>query len=270
MTWPKEKQWQPGQSGNPRGVKQGSVRGNYRRRQMNAAEIDLIMSDPEIRSRVEEVLKRNVIYKRVPESAGPSPVRSANWTPRVVEEGEQEHCDPLDYLQRTIDNPQMSHRDKVFAASNLAPYLHPKRTGQFISNVISLPPPKDAADAKLQIGIVMQYARAGYCTLEESDKLVAHLQAFINAESVVELTPRIAALEAAALARGEQPATQVGIVIESGLPRLPGCENLIMPSQQQIESAVNERNDAEQSLEPTREGDQSAEAEDIDSRWPQR
>jgi hypothetical protein len=198
------------------------------------------MNDPEIRERVGKLLDREVEYKPMPEH-DPSPVRNKPWTPRVVEEGEQEHCDPLDYLQRTIDNPQMSHRDKVFAASNLAPYVHPKRVGQFISNTISLPPPSNAADAKLQTGIIMQYVRAGYATVEEGDKLIGHLKTFIDAEGIVDLGPRVARLEAKDAARAEQGTTQIGVVIQSDFPRLPGTESMIMPAGvKAIESISNE------------------------------
>jgi hypothetical protein len=184
------------------------------------------MSDPEIRARVEKVLDREIDYKHMPEH-DPSPVRNKPWTPRVVEEGAPEHCDPLDYMQASIDDPRLSHRDKLFAASNLAPYVHPKRTGQFISNVISLPPPVNAADAKLQIGIIMQYVRAGYATMEEGDKLIAHLNTFINAETVVDVIPRVAALEAKEAARAEQ-GSAVGFIIQSDMPALPGTD-IIMP-----------------------------------------
>jgi hypothetical protein len=244
MVWLKEKQWQPGQAGNPqginRGVKPGTVRNKYRRRQMTAAEIDRVMNDPELRARIEKLLNREVEYRPMPEHdpspvrSDPSPVRHTPWTPRVVEEGEQAHIDPLDYLQRTIDNPQMSHRDKVFAASNLAPYVHPKRTGQFISNVISLPPPTNAADATLQIGIIMQYVRAGYATVEEGDKLIAHLRAFVDAGSIADLVPRVTALEQAQAARGDQPAAQIGLIVEGGLPVMPGAECVVMPSDIQM------------------------------------
>jgi hypothetical protein len=220
------------------------------------------MNDPELRARIEKVLNREVEYKPTPEH-DPSPVRNKPWTPRVVEEGEQEHCDPLDYLQRTIDNPQMSHRDKVFASSCLAPYLHPKRTGQFISNVISLPPPTNAADAKLQIGIIMQYVRAGYATVEEGDKLIGDLKAFIDAESIVDLVPRVAALEQAQAARGDQPATQVGLIIEGGLPTMPGTESLILPDVQMIEAMVDERTNLGEPLAPL--GTDGGEPQDGDS-----
>jgi hypothetical protein len=135
----------------------------------------------------------------------------------------------------------MPHRDKVFAASNLAPHLHAKRVGSFISNVISLPPPTNAADAKLQIGIIMQYVRAGYATVEEGDKLIGHLKTFIDAESIVDLAPRVTALELAQ-ASGNQ-STQVGVIIQGGLPGLPGTESLIMPDDVQvIEAMADERN----------------------------
>jgi hypothetical protein len=79
MSRPKERAWQPGQSGNPRGVKPGSIRGKYRRRQLNAAEIDRVMNDPEIRSRIEKLLDREVEYKPMPEH-DPSPVRNKRQT----------------------------------------------------------------------------------------------------------------------------------------------------------------------------------------------
>jgi hypothetical protein len=184
------------------------------------------MNDPELRERINKLLDREVDHKPMPEH-DPSPVRNKPWTPRIVEEGEQEHCDPLDYLQRTIDNPQMSHRDKVFAASNLAPYLHPRRTGSFISSTLNLPPPQNASEAKGQISLITGHVRLGYVTLEEGDKLIAHLRSFIDAEAVTDLAPRIAAIEAREAARGNQPTTQIGIVVEGGLPTLPGCEGLI-------------------------------------------
>jgi hypothetical protein len=223
------------------------------------------MNDPKLRERVEKLLDREVEYKPMPEH-DPSPVRSKPWTPRVVEEGEREHCDPLDYLQRTIDNPQMSHRDKVFAASNLAPYVHPKRTGQYVSNVINIPPPQNAAEAKNQIALVSHHVRLGYATVEEGNALISHLEAFIRAEGVTELAPRIAALEQAAAARGDTIVNQVALSIESSLPRLPGNEQLIMPNQQQIEAAANERGDAAQSPSETREDNSPAGIEDLDPR----
>jgi hypothetical protein len=180
-----------------------------------------------MRKQIEGFLKRDI---ELPNEESPrDAVRNKPWTPRIVEDGERPHCDPLDYMQASIDDPRLSHRDKLFAASNLAPYVHPKRTGQFISNVINLPAPTNAADAKLQIGIVMQYVRAGYATVEEGDKLIAHLKTFIDAEGIVDLAPRVARLEAEAAARGDQPVAQVGVVIQGGLPVMPGTEALIMP-----------------------------------------
>jgi hypothetical protein len=198
---------------------------------------------------------------------GPEKDKSMRMVPR---DEASKDIDPLEFMQSFVNSEAMPKRDRLLASAQLAPYKHARRTGQFITKSLVLPEPKNAQQAQEQIGMIARIAREGGCTMEESSVLIAHLESYIRAAAVVELGPRIAALEAAALARGEQPATQVGIVIESGLPRLPGCENLIMPSQQQIESAANERNDAEQSLESTREGDQPAEAENINSRWPQR
>jgi hypothetical protein len=224
--------------------------------------LDRVLGDPNLKKQIEEFLARDIA------EMDPSPVdakesqRNKPWTPRLVEEGEQEHCDPLDYMQASIDNPKLSHRDKLFAASNLAPYVHPKRTGQFISNVISLPPPANAADAKLQIDIIMQYVRAGYATVEEGDKLIAHLKTFIDAESIVDLAPRVAALEQAQAARGDQP-TQVGIVVNGGLPLMPGVEGVILPDVQMIEPMPDERTNLSESPASFRED--GGEPEDGDS-----
>jgi hypothetical protein len=129
--------------------------------------------------------------------------------------------------------------------------VHPKRTGQFISNVINLPAPTNSADAKLQIGIVMQYVRAGYATVEEGDKLIAHLKTFIDAEGIVGLAPRIAKLEAEAALRAEQGGTNVGIIVETSLPQLPGTESMIFPGTIAIESmSPDERDDLKQPAQP--------------------
>jgi hypothetical protein len=50
-------------------------------------------------------------------------LKAAMSKPRIVTENtaEREHIDPLDYLQDTIDNPSFPHRDKIIAASTLAP-----------------------------------------------------------------------------------------------------------------------------------------------------
>jgi hypothetical protein len=95
--------------------------------------------------------------------------------------------------------------------------------------------------AREQIAMITRIAREGGCTLEESTVLIGHLQAYITASATVELGPRIARIEAAIAARAEQGDAQVGLVIQSDLPMLPGCEGLIMPNTLTIESITDER-----------------------------
>jgi hypothetical protein len=95
--------------------------------------------------------------------------------------------------------------------------------------------------------MIARIAREGGCTMEESTTLIAHLEAYIRATAVVDFAPRLAALEAAAAARGDTVVNQIGISIDSTLPRLPGCEDLIMPTSRQIEGAADEHVDAGQS-----------------------
>jgi hypothetical protein len=242
MAYPKETHWQPGQSGNPRGVKPGTIRGPYKKRKrITLAELDRVLNDETLRKQIEEFLKRDI---ELPNDDSPrDAVRNKPWTPRIVEDGERPHCDPLDYMQASIDDPRLSHRDELFAASNLAPYVHPKRTGSFISSQLNLPPPQNAAEAKGQMALIAGHARLGYVTLEESDKLIGHLKTFIDAEGIVDLAPRVARLEAEAAARGDQPVAQVGVVIQGGLPVMPGTESLIMPDDVlAIEAVPDERN----------------------------
>jgi hypothetical protein len=164
-----------------------------------------------------------------------------------VSRDNDKHIDPLDYMQRYIDNEGMPKRDRLLASAQLAPYKHARKTGQFISKALILPEPKDAEQARDQIAMIARVCREGGVTMEESTVLISHLQAYINASAVVDLVPRLAELERKEAARAER-GDAVGLLVQSDMPVMPGLENVLFPGTLTIESSVDDRsaNDAPQ------------------------
>jgi hypothetical protein len=172
--------------------------------------------------------------------------------------------DPLDFMQQFINSESMPKRDRPLASAQLAPFKHAKRTGQYISKSLVLPEPTSAEMAREQIGMIARIAREGGCTMEESTTLISHLQAYINASAVVDLVPRLAALEAKEAARAEQGTANVGILIQSDLPLLPGAEDLILPNTLPIESLTDDRTDVAQPASQAGKGNRGPSTEDQD------
>jgi hypothetical protein len=105
---------------------------------------------------------------------------------------------------------QIRTAGNTLASAQLAPYKHARKTGQYIGKSLVLPEPTDARMAQEQIAMISRIAREGNITLEESTVLIGHLESYIRAAGIVELGPRIAALEAREAARAEQGGAHVG------------------------------------------------------------
>jgi hypothetical protein len=185
----------------------------------------------------------------------------------VPRDANTKSIDPLEFMQAYIDNEGMPKRDRLLASAQLAPYKHSRRTGQYISKALVLPEPENAQQAQSQIAMIMRISREGGCTMDEAKQLIEQLEAYVRVAATVELVPRIAALEQAAAARGDQPET-TKLVIESSLPRLPGCENLLLPGQ--VRDPSDERNDAGQQIDEARKDNSAGDAGDPDHGWPDR
>jgi hypothetical protein len=199
------------------GVKKGDIRGPYKKRKRTQAELAHLMSE----------------Y-----FDGPEKDKSMRAVPR---DEASKDIDPLEFMQSFINSEGMPKRDRLLASAQLAPYKHARRTGQYIGKSLVLPEPTSAQMAQEQIAMIARIAREGGCTMEESTVLIGHLESYIRAAGVVELGPRLAALEAREAARVAQGGAPVGLIIESTLPPLPGCESMIMPDTLMIEGLSDER-----------------------------
>jgi hypothetical protein len=188
---------------NKRGSKPGVPRGPYRKK-----------------TRVENAVR----YQKVLEEMHPtSPPKL-----RAVED-KVESMDCLDLTQAVIDNPAIPIRDKLAAAAIQAPYKHAKQTSKVLSNRINLPVPQNAADARTQIGLILQMVRQQMLTVEEGEKQIAMLQAFITADNDADFGPRLERLEARYQNQG---APIIDAEVVSDMPALPLGENdapIIMP-----------------------------------------
>jgi hypothetical protein len=125
---------------------------------------------------------------------------------------------PLVFLRGVMDCEQVPIPLRLVAAQALAPYEHVKATGQKISTPIDLPIPKNAHEAKGNIGIISAYALAGRLTLEEANQLILMQNQFIAAHAVETMEERLAVLE---WQYAERPPA-VSMTVVSDLPMLPG------------------------------------------------
>jgi hypothetical protein len=150
------------------------------------------------------------------------------WEPTVVD-GEAPPVDPLDYLSDVVSGRARPDRDKTTAAAILAPFMHVKPTGEFLSKRLDMPAPKNVNEALQQIQQINAMVQTQYITIQEGERLVAMLNTFIEATRGSVDHARIEQLERILIERG---APVVAISIDGGLPALPleeGQPGIIMP-----------------------------------------
>jgi hypothetical protein len=135
------------------------------------------------------------------------------------------HQDPL----LTLAELQAKSHDegiRATAANMLAPYLHSKNATKpiaadpvYFEQAVSLPRPTTIRLACDNIALLTEMKSQGQLDVASADSLINDQRIILNA--LVD--------EAKLLAAQGDPTVPQKIIIEGGLPQLPGCENLIMP-----------------------------------------
>ena len=137
------------------------------------------------------------------------------------------HKDCLVTLSEIQNDPNKDPAVRVSAAIGLAKHVHPGLQAIpspiLIHELIDLPPPTTIEIAKDNISKLISAYGRGECDQASYDRLIAGNVAMINA---------LLGQDKLNYAHGVQPETTIRI--QGGLPVLPGCENLIMPTQDQI------------------------------------
>jgi hypothetical protein len=136
--------------------------------------------------------------------------------------------DPAEFLSDIISSSDASTECKIAASGQLMPYYHSKLGATpippspiYVQEAISLPRPTNIQSAYENILKLSEMKASGQLDFVTADSLINDQRVVLNA--MVDEAKLI-------VARGDPNAEQK-IIIEGGLPTLPGCDNLIMPHQ---------------------------------------
>ena len=158
--------------------------------------------------------------------------------------------DPAEFLSDIISNSNASTECKIAASANLMPYYHSKLGATpippspiYAQEAVSLPRPKTIREAYENVLKLSEMKAQGQLDVTTADSLIADQKTVLNA--MVD--------EAKLLAAAGNPNQEQRIIIEGGLPPIPGTE-VIMPvlnGHHQLElSATNEPAPASQPPPP--------------------
>jgi hypothetical protein len=133
--------------------------------------------------------------------------------------------DPADYCSSIVSNPNESTELKLAAANYLLPYLYSKRGAipppRYIELEIDVNEFTHVSDAENFLAKIALLVARGHLDIQSGQELSALVEAWIRTQYAKdELAYKIS-----------PPETRDAVIrIEGGLPKLPGCENLIMPT----------------------------------------
>ena len=143
---------------------------------------------------------------------------------KIIALGLKDPLITLAELQHSDPDPSI----RATAANMLAPYLHSKCMAKpvppdpvYFEQAVSLPRPTTIRLACDNIALLTEMKSQGELDVASADSLINDQRIILNA--LVD--------EAKLLAAQGDPSIPQKIIIEGGLPQLPGCENLIMPEQ---------------------------------------
>jgi hypothetical protein len=133
--------------------------------------------------------------------------------------------DPAEYLCDIVSNPNASTECKIAASGNLMPYLYSKLGAitppRFIETKIAVPEIQNIDDLAQFIIHVLRHVARGSLSFEHGKELVDLARASVHTKYADdELKLKIAA--------ADNPLQPQRIIIEGGLPSLPGT-NITMP-----------------------------------------
>jgi hypothetical protein len=139
--------------------------------------------------------------------------------------------DPLDVLSEFASSQLVEPNLRIQAAVALAGYQHGKRPPlRFVEGITGLQAPASLEEARRYLARLAYLVAAGRIDIDGASAIREQLQAFIDSVIGSEVDQRLRALEELAREQATRGFGAAVTVVQGGLPVLPGCENLIMPT----------------------------------------
>jgi hypothetical protein len=138
--------------------------------------------------------------------------------------------DPLDILSEFANSQLVEPNLRIQAASVLSGYRHGKRPPmRYVESVTGLKAPASLEEARQYLARLTYLVAAGRIDIDGAAAIREQLQAFIDATIGTGVEDRLRALEEMARAQATR-GFGTAIVVESSMPVMPGCENVLMPN----------------------------------------